>query len=320
MNGFTTSFNIWREETLLGSAGARYRPKGVVQINYQPDAITTWRTEDPLRAPRENKTLHQVTRITISREHVNYSTYDDLWLNALGDGNTKTTSVAGYDIFTRERSDNPAPQSFGLQFVLPDGNQRQFNGCAISRFEILIEAGRIVQEEIELVALQSVEFTGAIAAATDYQNAILDTRSSINARHSFQPGTAWTTTDDDAVVRTISCQMIWSRSVQAAQFNAEGQATRFKVDGSWELVGRSRVITPIYWQALQSTTRAMMQTRIGAAYGEVGSFYQIDAAVDAKIAGHALLAEGDIDYLIDWMAIRPAGAREHYILKNYRKL
>lgn len=318
MEGFATSFNIWKEAFLLGTATTRYRPKGTVQINFQPEVATTWATEDPLRGMSNNKTLHQSWRITISRQHNAKNNYDDLWLNSLGDGTAVTTTADGYSITTRDKAANITPQSFGMQFILQDGNKRQFNGCAITRFEILIEAGRIVQEEMELVCLQSAAFTGSLGSTTDYQGANLATRSAIQSRHSFLPGIAWATTADDATVRTISCQMIWNRSIQAAQFNAAGNATKFKVDGGWELVGRSRVITPDIWQTLQKTTRAMMQTRLGDAYG-VGSFFQVEAAVDAKIAGHSLLAEGDIDYLIDWMAVRPAGARALYTLKSYQK-
>ena len=312
MNGWATSLAFWQENGLLGAqTGTAYRPPGVVDVAFRPMAVGSYEVKDILRATSQDIVLQQAFQITMRREP-KVSGFESFWIDSVTDGVGITSTPPGYMVTTKQRVDNVAVPTFGIEFILEDGNQRRFTGCAVTRLEWTLEAGRIIAEEVEFIALRSVEFAGALRAATVLA---LPTLSSLDCSHYFKPGTAWTGGNpDNDKVRTISAQLIFEREISACQFNADGLATRLAVSSGWDFLGKTRVQVPTYWQSLHNTTQSVARFRVGK-----GSFHQITANVEAKLSGHSVLAVGQIDHLIDFRAIRPIGSRALYTWENYQQ-
>lgn len=313
MNGWATELAFWKESTLMGTqTGTAYRPPGVVDVAFRPMPAGRYEAADILRACNADVVTQQAWQITIRREP-KVSGFESFWIDSITDGVATVTTGGGYTITSKQRVDNVSVPTFGLEFVLEDGSQRRFIGCAVTRLEWTLEAGRILAEEVEFTALRSAEFTGSIRAATALNLPVLG---SYDCAHYFKPGSAWTGgdfTNDKA--RTISAQLIWERTVDACQFNADGLATKLAVSTGWDFVGKTRVQVPTYWQALHETTQSLARWRVGN-----GDFHQITATVEAKLSGHSVLATGQVDHLIDFRAIRPIGSRALFTWENYQRI
>lgn len=313
MNGWPTVLAFWQEATPAGNqTGSAWRPPGVVNVSWSPVVATTFDVIDPLSAASVSETVHQYWRINIRREP-KASAFENFWLNAITDAtNTLTSLGGGRFVETRELIDNVAMKTFGLEFILEDGNQHRFIGLAVARLEWVVESGRVALEEVELIGLQAPTFTGSVRTALNLRLPMIG---SLQCAHYFRVGTTWTSGTADFLpdkVIALSMQLIWTRNVDAGQFNAAGLATRHTVQGGWSFVGRTRVIVPTMWESLFAAQSCKAAFRVGEGDNRV----EIEALVKAKLSGHALIAPGQIEHQIDYAAIR--AGRIHFTTRKYR--
>ncbi len=313
MNGYATQLAFWKEASLLaGQSGTAYRPPGIVDLSFRPVVAGTFEVRDPLRARVQSTTVQQSWQISMKREP-KVSGFENFWMEALSDGIKTTSTITGYTVETWERIDNPTMPSFGLEFILEDGTQYRFTGAALTRVEWLFESGRLVSEEVEFVALLGAPFTGSLRAATTLS---LPGLSALDTTHYFTTGHDWTGGDPiNDRINTISAQLIFERDISPAQFNADGLPTRYTVKTPWDFLGRTRARVPQFWAALLESTDCLGMWRMGS-----GDFFQIEAAIQAKLSGHAIAAKDQIDHYFDFLAIRPPGARTNYTLNKYSRI
>ncbi len=142
MNGYATQLAFWKEETPNGEqTGDAYRPPGIVDLAYRPVMAGTFDTVDIFRAASDSQVLRQSWQISMRREP-KVSGFENFWLEAITDGIMETATVGDYTVETWGRIDNPAMPTFGLEFILEDGNQRRYTGCAVARIEWPTRGGR----------------------------------------------------------------------------------------------------------------------------------------------------------------------------------
>lgn len=311
MNGYATELAFWREQAPLGDQeGDAYRPPGLVDVAFRPIVAGSYESRDILRGLSESATLQQGWQISFSREP-KVSGFENFWLDAICDGELITSSIPGFTVETREKIDSPDMPTFGLEFVMQDGNRRRFTGAALSRIEWLVQSGRIIAEEVEFVALQSETFDGPVRDAVKLN---LPPLTGLDASHYFTPGNAWPGGDSSASkVRCLSAQLIWERQLAPAQFNAEGLATRHAITGGWDLVGRTSVTVPRYWSQLHETAPIMFRLDIGQS-----SKISVEFEGRAKLSGHSVLVNEQINHLLDIQAVRPMGSRAIYTVRKYQ--
>lgn len=304
MNGYPTQFCIWKEEGLLGSkAGLAWRPTGVTAVDFRLLPASTWQVLDPLHGAKADDVVHQAFEVSISRE-VKHSEYDALWLEAISDG--VVTSADGTD--TRHIIDNVEPPTFACQFLLEDGNSKKIRGMSLASLEWTLESGRVVREEATFIGLQAE----ALGTLPDIEAVLAPGLGGLEVQHYFKPGTAWTGGNmANDLVTAISCQLIFERDVKPCQWDAWGKATRHAYAGGWDFLGRSRVQVPTRWDQLFSTTQCLAAWRIG----RPSDYILIEASVKAKLSGHPIVVQGQIDHLLDWRAVR--AGRSLTTLKKY---
>jgi hypothetical protein len=294
MNGYATQLALYRENGILGAqTGVCVRPAGIAIVTARAVVATTWNRTDPLFAVSEDEVVHQAWSLRLRRE-VKHSAIDLIWLNALTDG---TLTTAGDDT-SAAWIDNVTPPTHVVEVVMQDGTQRRFRGCALRSLEWLCEAGRVVAEEVELIALRNEPFTGSITSQASQGFAAAATGMSSTAY--FKIGTAWTGANPFSdPIRSIMSQLIWTRGIEAAGYNADGLPTVFATSGGWEFVGRNRFLWT-QWPELLNTKAAKAAWKITAG----SDFLLIEADVKAKVSAQTLLASGPLDSMMDWLAYR----------------
>lgn len=301
MNGWATTAAIWEESGILGAqTGTAYRPTGIVQINIQPRVVQRWTTIDPLRALKSEAALQQSWTITLSRQF-DKGNFSNFWLSAITDNDpTIQNFVAGplvIQTMYRYLIDNVAPRTFGLEFVMEDGNQRRYSGCAVERIEYTLASGRVIQEEVTLSALRSDTFTGAVRTATTETHVV---HTGLMAYFNLRVGNTWGSPHSLDRQTTFSSQLIFQRALEPAQFNHEGKATRFSIMGGWEFLGKVVTRSPTLWATMHNTTACVAQWNFGSAT----NYVDFQANVNARLSGHTVLVNGQIDTGIDFQAYR----------------
>lgn len=301
MNGWATDIALWEESGILGAqTGTAYRPPGIVQINVQPRVIQRWTTIDPLRALKSEAALQQAWTITLSRQF-DRSVFCNFWLSAITDNDpTIQNIVAGpllIQTMYRYLIDNVAPRTFAMEFITEDGNQRRYSGMAVQKIEYNLASGRIIQEEVTLTALRSEAFTGAVRTKTTEAHTVF---TGLNAYFNLRVGNTWATPHSLDRQTTFSSQLIFQRDLEPTQFNHEGKATRFTVSGGWEFLGKVVTRSPTLWATFHNTTACVAQWNFGTAT----NYVDFQANVNARLSGHTVLVNGQIDTNIDFQAYR----------------
>lgn len=301
MNGWSTELAIWEEDSILGAqTGSAYSPPGITQIDVQPISVESWETIDPLRGRKTEETLRRAWRIRLIRQW-DKNVFSDFWLTAMTDTNPTITSfVVGSTVIgqaVRNLIDNPTMRTFGMEFILEDGNQRRYSGMAVERVEYTLQSGRVIMEEVTLIALASEEFAGAVRAYTAQAHVI---HSGINAYFNLRRGDTWGSPHSLDRQTTFSSQLIFQREFSPAQFNASGRATKFAVRGGWEFLGRVVTRSPTLWADFHDTTRCVAQWNFGTST----NYLDIQANVNARLSSHPILVNGQIDTNIDFQAFR----------------
>lgn len=293
MNGWATDIVVWEESGILGAqTGTAYSPPGIVQINIQPRVIQRWTTIDPLRALKSEAALQTAWSITLSRQF-DKSAFSDFWLSSITDASPTTAGDSVY----RQLIDNPTPRTFGLEFVMEDGSQRRYTGCAVEKIEYNLASGRIVQEEVTLTVLLSAAFTGDVRTHTSEAHTV---HTGLNAFFNLRTGTAWGMDHATDRQTTFSSQLIFQREMEPTQFNHVGNPTRFSVSTGWEFLGRVVTRSPALWSALHNTTPCVAEWN----FGNAANFVNFQAHVNARLSGQTVLVDGQIDSNIDFQAYR----------------
>lgn len=301
MNGWATDIAVWQESSLLGAqTGTAYRPTGIVEISSSPDVVNRWTTIDPLRAQKTEATLQQAYTVRMTRQF-DKSTFSNFWLASISDNNPTITSFVvmgtAYETRLYNLIDNPAPLSFGMEFILEDGSHRRYSGMVVTKIEYTLASGRVTMEEVTLSALRSDTFTGSVRSKQTDPHVM---HSGLMAYFNLRVGNTWATPHSLDKQITFSSQLIFQRDLRPTQFNASGLATRYTVNGGWELVGKVVVRAPALWSQFHNLTACVAQWN----FGTPTNYVDFQANVNAKLSGQTILSDGQIDMNIDFQAFR----------------
>lgn len=305
MNGWATKLALWRTAGAFGGqVGDVMRPPGIESASITTQ-VETHKQRDAMGFTAAAITLRQSWELTVAREH-GVDALSDWWVEMLAPyitGQAVDSPVLGYTTTSRVARNDTALQYFNAQVQLADGTTRLLAGMVPSRVELMIQAGRLVSEQITFSTLQNLALATGSMLAEVVVPAIHRT-AGIQARHALQIGSTWNTTALAALQSTFSTQLIFSRDVTPCAFGPDGLATRHEVVGGWELVGKSLVRAPagLYAAYTDAAVDARMWWQLTDP-GDANHVWTLDVLTKAKTGDQTLLDAEQIEINLDWLTM-----------------
>jgi hypothetical protein len=310
MNGWATELALYRTNGAFGSlVGSVLRPQGIENASLTAPQVDTHRRRDVFGFTVDVATLRQAWELTLTRES-GVDLTADWWLEALAPYLTNTAvdaPTAGYTTTTRVARNDAALPYWNAEVKLADGTCRQLAGMTPSRIEWIVQAGRLVAEQIVFSVLQNLPMADG-ARLAESARVLRRPVTALQAAHAFKFGSTW---NDPAAYRvaTFSTQFIFSRDVTPCAFGPDGLATRHEVTGGIELVGKTMVRAPagFYDQATDAAVDARMWWQFTDP-SDPSRTNQIEAQTKAKTGDITLVDQEQIEVTVDWLTVAtPSG-------------
>jgi hypothetical protein len=287
MDGWKTVLAFFAED----APTERFRPGGIRSIRVATSPLQSWSRKSPFERRGREKSLIDSIKITVTRDFSN-----DDYLARLMESICDTWTEGAGSIGPEPKATD---RTYALDVQFPDGVIMRYTGLALKSLNIMIQSGRVMEEESVFIALKAElleTITGAAPAA-----AVLTPAS--RAQHSIDTSLPEITTAawPGAATRTFSSQIAFERTLAACNHKRSGEATRH-TKSAWEITGQSivRLPTSDFRLALNEDTEAALHWIITKP--ESASELKI-ALCNARIrVNNQEALGGEIEHSIDFQA------------------
>lgn len=288
---------IAKEASLLGSPDSpHFRPPGIRGLYLSPEVLRRLETKDIFRRVKENIIQAQAWSFTLSR-HFALDAFSDLWLDAVADGLGTTDG----DTTTRTAKSDRPPVTYTAD-IWGQGIESpvRLSGITLRRLELIIQSGRLIEEETEWAALRADPLDPEdISAAVEQppQRPMAALKSSMALATGSGP---WTPTSYHR--DTFSGQILLERDVEPVMYGEDGLPTRYAIDGPFQCLGRATCAPSL--GNLYALMEEAVECRILWTFApEDGQRLEIELpSAVAKLTGTNIIADGSTEYPFDWLA------------------